>query len=97
MKNETDSLVNKTFGNYKIEANTIEKERQDALENCITTNRSDEEVNQEFDRRQEEAASKLQETLNSSISDFVKSASEEVVRTVETSKKEREKKRIEDS
>ncbi|MBO5144850.1 MAG: DEAD/DEAH box helicase family protein [Lachnospiraceae bacterium] len=97
LKDETDSLVNKAFGNYKIEANTIEKERQDALDNCVTTNKSEEEVNQEFDRRQEEAASRLQETLNSSISDFVKSASEEVVRTVETSKKEREKKGIEDS
>ncbi len=96
LKEETDLLVNKAFGNYKIETNTIEKERQDALDNCITTNRSEEEVNQEFDRRQEEAASKLQETLNASISDFVKSASEEVVRTVETSKKEREKKGIED-
>ena len=39
----------------------------------------------------------MQETLNSAISDFVKAASEEVVRTVETSKKEREKKGIEDS
>lgn len=97
LKDETDSLVNKAFGNYKIEANTIEKERQDALDNCVTTNKSEQEVNQEFDRRQEEAASRLQETLNASISDFVKSASEEVVRTVETSKKKREKKGIEDS
>ena len=97
LKDETDSLVNKAFGNYKIEANTIEKERQDALDNRVTTNRSEEEVHQEFDRRQEEAASKLQETLKSSISDFVKSASKEVVRTVETSKKKREKKGIEDS
>ena len=43
LKDETDSLVNKAFGNYKIEANTLEKERQDALDNCITTNRSEEE------------------------------------------------------
>lgn len=97
LKEETDSLVNKAFGNYKIEANTIEKERQDALENCIAENKSEEEVNREFDKRQEEAASKLQETLNTSISNFVKSASEDVVRTIETSKKEREKKGIEDS
>lgn len=97
LKDETDSIVNKAFGNYKIEANTIEKERQDALDNRVTTNKSEEEVNREFDRRQKEAASRLQETLNLSISDFVKSASEEVVRTVETSKKEREKKGIEDS
>lgn len=97
LKSETDSFVNKAFGNYKIEANTIEKERQDALNNCVIVDKSEEEVNQEFDRRQEEAALKLQETLNSSISDFVKSASEEVVRTVETSKKQREKKGIENS
>lgn len=97
LKEETDSLVNKAFGNYKIEANTIEKERQDALDNRIAAHKSEEEVNQEFDQRQEEAASKLQETLNTSISDFVKSASEDVVRTIETSKKEREKKGIEDS
>lgn len=97
LKEETDLLVNKAFGNYKIETNTIEKERQDALNNRIAAHQSEEEVNQEFDKRQEEAASKLQETLNTSISDFVKSASENVVRTIETSKKEREKKGIEDS
>ena len=97
LKEETDSLVNKAFGNYKIETNTIEKERQDALDNRIAAHKSEEEVNQEFNRRQEEAASKLQEILNASISDFVKSASEEVVRTIETNKRERAKKSIEDS
>ena len=97
LKEETDSLVNKAFGNYKIETNTIEKERQDALDNRIAAHQSEEEVNQEFNRRQEEAASKLQEILNASISDFVKSASEEVVRTIETNKRERAKKSIEDS
>lgn len=97
LKDETDSLVNKAFGNFKIEANTIEKERQDALDNRVIANKSEEEVNKEFDRRQEEAALRLQETLHSSINDFVKAASEEVVRTVETSKREREKKGIEDS
>lgn len=97
LKDETDSLVNKAFGNYKIEANTIEKERQEALKNRAAADRSAEEVSQEFDRRQEEAALRLQEALNSSISGFVKTASEEVVRTVETSKKEHEKKGIEDS
>ena len=97
LKEETDSLVNKAFSNYKIETNTIEKERQDALDNHIVAHKSEEEVNQEFDKRQEEAALRLQETLNTSISDFVKSASEDVVSTIETSKKEREKKGIEDS
>lgn len=97
LKTEADSLVNRAFGNYKIETNTIEKERQDALDNRVAAHKSEEEVNQEFNRRQQEATSKLQETLNASISDFVKSASEEVVRTMETNKREREKKGIEDA
>jgi len=97
LKDESDSLVNKVFVNYKIEENTIEKDRQDALNSCIDDPKSKEEINQVFNKRQQEAASRLQETLNSSINDFVKTASEEVVRTVETNKKEREKKGIEDS
>ncbi len=96
LKDESDHLINKVFGNYTIEKNTIEKERVDALSNCVNEN-SEYKVNLEFDKRQEEAAFRLQETLNSSIHDFVKVASEEVVRTVETNKREREKKGIEDS
>ena len=38
----------------------------------------------------------MQETLHESIIDFVKSASEDVVRTIETNKREREKNGIED-
>lgn len=97
LKNETDSIVNKAVGNYKIERNTIEKERQDALAQYSEDDKTEEEINNEFDKRQEEAASRLQETLNASISDFVKTASEDVIRTVETKKKEREKRGIEDS
>lgn len=96
LKDESDHLINKVFGNYTIEKNTIEKERVDALSNCVNEN-SEYKVNLEFDKRQEEAAFRLQGTLNSSIHDFVKAASEEVVRTVETNKREREKKGIEDS
>ena len=96
LKNESDHLINKVFGNYTIEKNTIEKERVDALSNCVNEN-SEYKINLEFDKRQEEAAFRLQETLNESIHDFVKAASEEVVRTIETNKIEREKKGIEDS
>ena len=48
LKEETDSLVNKAFGNYKVETNTIEKERQDALDNRIAAYKSEEEVNQDL-------------------------------------------------
>ena len=38
LKDESDHLINKVFGNYTIEKNTIEKERVDALSNCVNEN-----------------------------------------------------------
>lgn len=96
LKDETDYLVNKVISNYTIEKNTIEKERAEALSDCLNE-KNEYRVNQEYNKRQEEAVTRLQETLSTSINNFVKAASEEVVRTVETNKKEREKKGIEDS
>ncbi len=96
LKDQSNHLLDKVFGNYTIEKNIIEKERMDALNSCINES-SEYKVNQEFDKRQEEAVSRLQEAFSTSINNFVKSASEEVVRTVETNKRERERKGIEDS
>ena len=97
LKDESERIINKAFGDYMIEKNTIERERMDALHDCVReSSEYKHQVNQEFDKRQEEAASKLQETLHESIIDFVKSASEDVVRTIETNKREREKNGIED-
>lgn len=97
LKDESDRIINKAFGDYMIEKNTIERERMNVLNDCVRESSEYRyQVNQEFDKRQEEAASKLQETLHESIIDFVKSASEDVVRTIETNKREREKKGIED-
>ena len=53
------------------------------------------EINAEFDRKQEEAISDLQAKLSSVVEQFVKTSSEEVIKTVETNKKEREKDEIE--
>lgn len=53
-------------------------------------------VNQQFDERQAEIATELKNTLSSQIDDFVKQSKETVVRTVETTKKEKEVHQIQD-
>ena len=53
-------------------------------------------LNEEFDKKQQEALENLKETLSASIDTFAKDATEEVVKHVETKVKEREKDAIED-
>ena len=97
LNKQSDTMVNKIVGSYKIETNRIEQERKDAMDNRSATNQTEEEINEEFDRRQEDASRQLKEELQTSINDFVEAAKQETVKVVETNKRKREKKSIEDS
>lgn len=96
LKNDSDRMVNKAFGEYTITGNKLEKEREERLETCKTKEEI-ESVNQEYNKKQDEALTTLKKNLSDAADDFVKSAGEDVVRTVETQKKEQKKKGIEDS
>lgn len=96
LNNESDKIIEKVSGNYNIEKNVIEQERTEAMQSRHETGKTTEEINQEFDKKQEEATVKFQEELTSAIKDFVKESSKEAVKTVETKKKERERDEIED-
>ena len=91
LKAESDKMIDKTYSNYVIEKNVIEKERTEALQTRDVSGKTVVEINAEFDRKQEEAISDLQAKLSSVVEQFVKTSSEEVIKTVETNKKEREK------
>ncbi len=93
---EADRRIDKTFDEYSIQKNTIEQERKDALDNRYAEGKSELQINQEFDRKQEEAAKQLQESLQKTIEDFAKEKTKEAVKAVETKKAERERDSIED-
>lgn len=97
LKNKSDRLVDKIATDYEFEKKEIEEKRQEALRNLENWGRDSASVNAEYDKKQKEAVDKLKETLASSITDFAKEATEEVVKHVETKKKEREKDEIEDT
>lgn len=97
MKEDANRLVDKAYADYSITQKVIEKERQEQLENCVRESTDWSAVNRDYDERQKKATESLIATLKDSVDEFVQSASQEVVKTVETKKKEQEKKGYEDT
>lgn len=95
LNGRSEKIIDRVFSDYEIQRRVIEKELREALDNRDKDS-SAEDVQREFEQRQKDATAKLQEELSATINDFVKEASEDVVRTVETKVKEREKDSIED-
>lgn len=91
-----ESTFEHGFGSYQVERNSIEADRQ----NEIAAATSEEEVvtiNRTFDEKQKEASQAFKERMAETIDTIVKDAGETVVRDVETEKKEKTKRTIEDS
>ncbi|MDU5943714.1 MAG: DEAD/DEAH box helicase family protein [Negativicoccus succinicivorans] len=91
-----ESTFEHGFGQYQTERKSIEADRQ----NEIAAATSEEEVatiNQTFDEKQKEASKFFKERMTETINTMVRDAGETVVRDVETEKKEKTKRTIEDS
>ena len=91
-----DNMIDKTYTNYTIDKNTIEQQRTEALQNRHLSGCTTAEINQEFDKKVEVATNQFEEHLKTVIQDLVEDSKKEVVKTVETNKREREKATIED-
>ena len=88
--------IEKAFGQHQINTNVIEKERQEALDNRAETGESVKDINERFDKKQEENKEAFAEELHSKVDEIINTTKEEAVRTAETNKKQKEKETIED-
>lgn len=91
-----ESTLEYNFGSYQVERNSIEADRQ----NEIAAASSEDEVvsiNKTFDEKQKEASKAFKNRMEETIDTMGKDAGETVVRDVETEKKEKIKRTIEDS
>lgn len=95
LQNEANYLIDKAHTNYVIKRNAIEDKRKEALQSRHETGRSTEEINREHDEKERKLAEGFKKTLNAHIDGLIESSKEDVVQTVETSKREREKNAIE--
>lgn len=91
-----DKFIDKSYSDYKIDKSTIEQQRTDALQSRHETGRSTEEINLEFDEKVKKATEQFKEVLNTGLAELVEESKKDVVKTVETNKREREKADIEE-
>lgn len=94
IKSDVNIRLNREYGDYIIEKNLIERDREQALENAATQ-AEEEHINQTHDERIETARQNLIDNLRQSRDEMIQSAGETVVREVETAKKETQKNSIE--
>lgn len=92
---KSDRLIDKSQENYEIEKNRIEEERKKALQSRHETGKSTEEINQEYDQRNKENEDTFRETVSAKLKNFFDESKKEVVETMETNRREKEKNAIE--
>ena len=95
-KAKMDVAVNKVVDNYRIDQSQLETQRTQQLQGC-TTAQQRQQVNREFDAKQQQSTAALMETLQTTIQQTAQEMQQTIVRTVETNQKEQEKKGYEDT
>lgn len=97
LEQKAEKIVTQEVGSFSIQKNTIEAERQDALAHLHESGQSVDEVNAQFDTLIQEATDAFKERVSTVLEETVPTLCEEVVRTVETKKRERTKETIEEA
>ncbi len=97
IKRETTPIITQEYGNWRIESGIIESRKQEEINNAKSGSEVTDIENkyeEEADNRKNELYKRIQEKLKDI--DFVTKSQEFIVETVETEKKNKEKKAIED-
>lgn len=94
LKADSDRKIDRMYGDYKIQKNTIEVQRSDRLEKAESAAEQT-QINREYDQKQAEAATHFKQNIQESVNKIAKEAGETVVTEVETQKRETKKKSIE--
>ena len=97
-KIEADAKIalNRKIGDYKIQRNQLELEKQKAME-AARTDAEEDAVAEEYSERQKQAFEQLKDDLKGSSAELVENAGKDIVKTIETAKRENKKKGIEDT
>ena len=96
IRSDAQITLNRKLGDYKIQRNQLELEKQKAIESAQTDEEED-AVIESYQQQQQVAFERLKQDLKDSRSELVESAGKDIVKTVETAKNENKKKSIEDT
>ena len=96
IKADTQSVLERQIGDYKIQRAQLELARDKAVA-AASTKAEETAALEAFDAGKAAAMDQLRQNLDASREDIVRNAGEDIVRTVETAKKEEKKRGIEDA
>lgn len=91
---DADNMLNRAFGDLQIKQATLDADMQEALDTAPKAKVG--EIRKQFEEAKQKVVEEFKESVSQSVEDMVKVAGEEVVRRVETDKKEAKKRTIED-
>lgn len=96
---ESDTVIAKHYGDFKIQHNTIELERQKEIEQARIEHKPEKiaQINKVYDEKQEENKKSFVESMQEEAEELVKTAGQTIIEAVETDKKVKEKTAIETS
>ena len=95
---KTDKEVEKHYGEFNIQKNIIEDERKKAVEKAESEGRQADiaKINAEAVEKHKANSKQFEENIMDAIHDIIEDAGSTIVEAVETDKKEKEKKSVED-
>ena len=96
IRTDAKGMFNRQIGDYKIQRAQLELARDKAIEEA-ETDAEENEASVVYSEAKTKAMEQLQENLIASREELIQSAGEDIVRTVETAKRENKKKGIEDT
>lgn len=91
------AAISQEYGDYSIKKKTLESQRQEAFSNLKQTGQTAAEVNEQFDTLVQAATNSFKERISTVLEETVPTLCEDVVKTVETKKREHAKETIEES
>lgn len=97
LEQKAEKIVTQEVSDYTIKKAEIESQRKEALSDLISTGKTEEEVNDEFNALIAEVTNNFKARISESLEEAIPTLATEAVRTVETKKKERQKESIEES
>lgn len=92
---DSDRIIHKAHGEFSITKKKLEQEKKEMLA-MAETEQDKRFVEQEYEAKKKAAAETLIQTIQDAVPEFVEHAGQEIVRSVETAKREAQKKTIED-
>ena len=96
INSEADTELNKTFGDYRIKDNLIEKEHEKKL-NQVTTKAEQDKADKEYREKKQQNDANLKKNLDDLKNTLIQNAGETIIKAGETEKREKVKRSIEDS